>query len=299
MHARVRLVAARLAVAAAVLPTLVTPALAPPAAADVGPGSGNGGSNTGGRFSAWAWYVAAGGDDGAIQTSDTCDLPLAPLEDAHYEYFVTHSVYGDETIVSYVCVGALLRQMHPEGIPALEGSERDLLDVIWSGPVTPISLDDLVAHAVATLDPDPPTIETDLLPGVDGMVNLPVRFTLTGDLGVPPGEAARNGPVVVRVSAVPDPAFPPVWHTGDGPPACADDDGPGVCTHSYARSSNGQRHDGLPRNHYRVTAGITYLGHYDVFVGGVLIAGADIGDVVRTAELPLAVDEAQAINTRG
>jgi hypothetical protein len=298
VHTRVKLAAALLA-AAAVLPTLMMPAFAPPAAADLGPGSGNGGSNTGGRFSAWAWYVAAGGDDGAIQTSDDCDLPLAPLEESHYEYFVTHSVYGDETIVSYVCVGALLRQMHPEGIPALEGSERDLLDVIWSGPVTPISLDDLVAHAVGSLDPEPPTIETDLRAGVDGLVNLPVRFTLTGDLAVPPGDAADNGVVRVVVSAVPHRAFPFVWHTGDGRQACAADDAPGVCTHGYVRSSNGERHDGLPRDHYRVTADVTYLGHYDVFVNGAPFGGADIGDIVRTAELPLAVDEAQAINTRG
>jgi hypothetical protein len=288
----VKLIAALLLAAPA---ALLAPAL--PAAADVGPGTGNGGSNTGGRYGAWAWYVTTGGGDGATGTSNDCDLPNAPGEEAHYEYFVTH--FGDETIVSLVCVGVLLRQAHPEPIPVLEGWERDFLDVVWSETVRPVPLDDLVAHAIASLDPDPPAILTNLHPGVDGLVNLPVEFRLAGDTGVPPGVAAEDGPVRVVLSAEPDLLVPTVWHTGDGRRACEDGGAPGVCTHEYTRSSNGQHHEGLPRDQYRVTAGITYLGHYDVFLAGVRITGDDIGNVQRTAELPLPVDEAQAVNTHG
>ncbi len=200
--------------------------------------------------------------------------------------------------MSLVCVGVLLRQAHPEPIPVLEGWEQDFLDVKWSEPVAPVSLDDLVARAVATIDPQPPAITTDLTPGVAGLVNLSVRFSLPDALDVPAREAARNGPVVVTVSAKPDPNIPIVWHTGDGHEACAPDDPPRACTHVYPRSSNGQRQAGLPRDQYRVTAGITYLGHYTVTIGSVTIADADLGNVQRTVGLPLAVDEAQAINTR-
>jgi hypothetical protein len=287
-----RLVATLVAAAVALLP-----ALARPAAADVGPETGSGGSNTGGRYGAWAWYLAVGGGEGATATSDRCDLPNAPGEEAHWEYFVSH--WQGKTYVSLVCVGVLLRAAHPEPIPVLEGWEQDFLFRLWTEEVTPVPLDDLVARAVAMLDVDPPDIETDLRPGVDGLVNLAVHFRLTGDVDVPQGVAAQNGPVEVLVSAEPDPAVPVVWHTGDGRPPCTPEDGPDVCTHEYERSSNGQHHEDLPRDHYRVSADITYRGRYDVLVNGGRIDSADIGNIERAVELPLAVDEAQAINTRG
>jgi hypothetical protein len=294
VHTGVKLIAALLAAAGVVLP-----ALASPAAGDVGPETGNGGSNTGGRYGAWAWYQATGGGEGASRTSNDCELPAAPREPAHFEYFVTRSVTEPDTLfVSFVCVGELLRQAHPEPIPVLEGWEQDFLDVRWSGEVTRTPLDELVAHALLTLDPQPPAIQTDLYPEVDGLVNLPVQFSLAGGLGgLAPRVAAQDGPVRVTLSADPDPGVPVVWHAGDGRQACESDADPAVCTHVYARSSYGQHHEGILPNEYRVSADITYIGHYVVTLNGGVVADDDIGNIQRAAVLGLPVDEGQAINT--
>jgi hypothetical protein len=103
------------------------------------------------------------------------------------------------------------------------------------------------------------------------------------------------------LTAWPNDGVPVTWHPGDAQTPCAGGEPWGFCTHDYARSSFGQNHEGLGQDEYRVTAGITYTGRYDVYNAGDPdpIAGAVIGDVDRTVELGLAVDEAQAVNTRG
>jgi hypothetical protein len=301
MTARTRAPAAlstTLAVAALVAVVAVVLALrAPAAGADIGDESG--GTNAGGNYSAWAWYTAAGGRD-PVTTPDDCTLedPDTADKPAHWEYEVEESATTPGTfIVSYGCTAELLHDRQFNQIGGF--NDFELYDNLWTISVTPAPIEDLVARALATLDPQPPTIATDLQPGVDGLVHVPVEFRLTGDLGPQGGVAASAGPIEVVLTAWPDGNVPIVWHTGDGPSPCGAADGWGVCTHDYGRSSYGQHHEGLASHHYRITAGITYLGHYDVVANGTVIASADIGNVDRTVEFGLAVEEAQAVNTRG
>ena len=48
---------------------------------------------------------------------------------------------------------------------------------------------------------------------------------------------------------------------------------------------------------YEITASYSYTGGYDVYVMGQLIDSGELGDIPRTSETVLAVNEAQAINT--
>jgi hypothetical protein len=300
MTARTRAPAAlptALAVAALVAVAAVVLALrAPAAGADIGDESG--GTNAGGSYSAWAWYTAAGGRD-PVTTPDDCTLedPETADQPAHWEYEVHESLTPGTFTVSYGCTAELLHDRQFNQIGGF--NDWQLYDNLWTVSVTPAPIDDLVARAIATLDPTPPTIATDLLPGVDGLVRVPVEFRLDGDLGPQSGVAASSGPISVVLTATPDANVPIVWHTGDGQSPCEPTDARGFCTHDYGRSSFGQHHEGLPNHHYRVTAGLTYLGHYDVIANGTVVASADIGNVDRTVAFGLAVEEAQAVNTRG
>jgi hypothetical protein len=268
---------------------------APAAAADIGPGSG--GTNAGGSYSAWAWYTAAGGRD-PVDTPDECTLefPEAQHLVAHMEYEIDETSVPGTYNLSYGCAADLFDSRTANSVGGF--NDWEVYDNRWTISVTPAPIDDLVAQALARLDPNPPAIATDLRPGVDGLVHVPVQFQLTGNLGPQGGEAASAGPITVVLTAWPDDGVPIDWHTGDGRTPCDPADGRWACTHDYARSSYRQHHEGLPNHHYRVTAGITYTGRYAVYNGSAPIAGADIGNVGRTVELGLAVDEAQAVNTR-
>jgi hypothetical protein len=282
--------AALLAVAAVVLALR-----APAAGADIGGESG--GSNDGGSYSAWAYYTAAGGSD-HVSSPQRCTLqdPATAHLVAYYDWEVIEWTPGVFTVYSE-CVAEIFRDRQYNSVGGF--SDAQVADVLGQSTITPAPIEDLVARAIANLDVQPPAITTDLLPGVDGLVHVPVQFQLTGNLGTQFGVAVSDGPISVVLKARPDTDVPIDWHTGDGQSPCGATDARGFCTHDYGRSSFGQHHEGLPNHHYRITAGITYLGHYDVVANGTVIADADIGNVDRTVELGLAVDEAQAINTRG
>jgi hypothetical protein len=284
-------VAASVAIAAAVLALR-----APAAGADVGDESG--GTNNGGSYSAWAWYTATGDHDDEVDTPTGCTLELAATAHyvAHWEYFVMETTPGTYS-VSYGCAADALDHRVANQIDGFQ--DYELYDLEWTISVTPAPIEDLVAEALTRLDPDPPAIATDLSPGVHGLVHVPVTFQLNGDLGPQSGPVASAGPITVVLTAWPNGDVPITWDTGDEQTPCGANDPWGACTHDYGRSSFGQNHEGLPGDRYRVTAGITFTGRYDVFNGPDQIAGAVIGNVDRTVQLALAVDEAQAVNTRG
>ncbi len=287
-----------LAVAALVAVAAVVLALRAQAAAAGGIGGESGGSNAGGSYSAWAYYAAAGGGD-TVSTPQRCTLETERARDleAYYEWFVMD--LGDGSyLVAYTCTAVMFHDRHSNLINGFQ--DWEVSDTIGDPQlVRPAPIEDLVARAIANLDPTPPAIATDLAAGADGLVHFPVQFRLDGDLGPQTGVAASAGPISVVLTARPDANVPIDWHTGDGPSPCEATDAPGFCTHDYSRSSYGQHHEGLPNDHYRITAGITYLGHYDVVANGAVIASADIGNVDRTVQFGLAVDDAEAINTRG
>ena len=287
MHARMRAVGALAAVAA----TLV--ALAPAAGAGGGlsgeSGTATGGDNHGGRFSAWAYYAQATG--GGRVTSNVCHLEKHPELPAHYEYNVVPSGDGKTYTVFYDCVldGKDVDDLH-HLYPNL-GEEWDWLDT-WT--VTPAPPEDMIADAIARLNPEPPAIETSPGGGVHGLVNLPVylSFAQTPDRET---STVTDGPVTVLVWAEPH-VDEIAWDTGDGRPACnttprsADE-----CAHLYARSSARAGAAG-----YRITATITYTGGYVVTVNGAAVRTVDdIGNIMRVSEVDLPVDEAQAINDDG
>jgi hypothetical protein len=267
----------------------------PAASADVGPETG--GTNAGGSYSAWAYYTAADGGR-HVSSPQRCTLEDPETADlvAYYEWEVIEWTPGVFTVYSE-CVAEIFHDRQYNSVGGF--NDWQVVDVLGQSTITPAPIDDLVARAISTLDPTPPAIATDLSAGVDGLVHVPVQFRLTGDLGPQSGPAASAGPITVILTATPDPDVPITWHTGDGLSPCAPDDARGECTHDYRRSSYGQHHEGLANHQYRITAGITYRGHYDVVMaGGGTIASADIGNVDRTVASGLAVDEAQAVNSR-
>jgi hypothetical protein len=285
-------VAALVAVAAAALVLR-----APAASADLGDQIG--GTNDGGSYSAWAWYTSSPDHDEDVPTPNNCTLedPETAHMPAHWEYTVLPTSVPGTYSVSYGCAADILDTRTANQIGGFQ--DWQLYDNQWTISVTPAPIEDLVSEALTHLDPQPPSISTNLGDGVDGLVHVSVTFQLQGNLGAQTGVAASAGPITVVLTAWPNGDVPITWHTGDRQTPCEDDDPWGACTHDYGRSSFGQNHEGLPPDHYRVTAGITFTGRYDVFNGNDPIAGADIGNVDRTVQLGLAVDEGQAVNMRG
>jgi hypothetical protein len=291
-------VAALLAVAAVVLALR-----APAASADIG--DENGGTNDGGSYSAWAWYAAAGAPE-RVSQPQPCTLPnttehpdLSQLP-AFHEWEVLTSPGTNTFTVYELCTAVMFHDRHANQINGF--NDFDLNEILGQTTITPAPIEDLVAQALTHLDPQPPAIETDLGDGVHGLVHVSVTFQLAaGDLGPQSGVAASAGPIRVELTAWPNGDMPITWNAGDALTPCAGGEPWGACTHDYGRSSFGQNHEGLGQDEYRVTAGITYTGRYDVFVDGnpAPIAGDEIGNVDRTVQLGLAVDEAQAVNTRG
>ena len=286
MHARMKGIGALAVVATALM------VLAPAAGADGGlggeTGTSTGGDNHGGRFSAWAYYAQATGG-GRISTRNVCHLREHPELPAHYEWNVVPSGDGTTYTVFYDCVldGKDVDDVH-HLYPNM-GEEWDWLDT-WT--VTPAPPEDMIADAIAKLNPEPPKISTSPGGGVHGLVNLPVYLSFAEPL-TRQQTALSDGPVTVIVWADPQPEI--AWDTGDGREACNTTPGPGgACAHLYAESSAG--HPGG----YHITATITYTGGYAVAVNGIEVDRVEnIGNIVRTSEVNLPVDEAQAINDDG
>jgi hypothetical protein len=285
MHTRMR----GMGIIAVVAATLA--ALAPAAGADGGlsgeSGTDTGGSNHGGRFSAWAYYAQAHG--GGQVRSNVCHLEKHPELPAHFEYNVVPAPDGKTYTVFYDCVldGRDVddtRHLYPT-----MGEEWDWLDT-WT--VTPAPPEEMVAEAIARLNPEPPTIKTSPGGGVHGLVNLPVYLSFAA----PPDTqfaGITDGPITVLVWAKPNPEYS--WDTGDGLPACNGAGPAGTCTHLYARSSAREGPAG-----FHITATITYTGGYVVTANGVPVGlQGDIGNITRVSEIDLPVDEAQAINDDG
>jgi hypothetical protein len=286
VHARMKGIGALAVVTTALL------VLAPAAGADGGlggeTGTTTGGDNHGGRFSAWAYYAQATG--GGKITSSECHLKAHPELPAHYEWNVVPSGDGTTYTVFYDCVlnGKDVDDIH-HLYPNM-GEEWDWLDT-WT--VTPAPPEDMIADAIARLNPEPPKISTSPGGGVPGLVNLPVYLSFAEPL-TRQQTPITNGPITVIVWAEPH-VDEVVWDTGDGREACNTAPGPGgTCAHLYAASSAGHA------NGYQITATITYTGGYAVAVNGNFVDGVnDIGNIVRTSTINLPVQEAQAINDDG
>lgn len=261
-----------------------------PAAADWGDNTG--GSNEGGQYSAWAYYGRATGG-GNVSVADTCTLEAQPGTPAHIEYNVISYDGGATYTVWKDCV------KDGENVDDRAGRfpPGDQWDILDSWVVTPADPQAMINEAIARLDPAPPVITTDPGGGVPGLVGLPTYLSFAQPVGRATASIS-DGPITVEVWA--DPVGEVTWDTGDGLPGCNAPDGPaGECAHLYEQSSRGQGGDdhGLPA--YTIAAEITYTGGYAVYAGGAHVGGSDdIGDIVRTAEATLAVNEAQAVNTR-
>jgi hypothetical protein len=162
---------------------------------------------------------------------------------------------------------------------------------------------DLIADALALLQPTPPGIGTspsgespsgEIVP----MVGIPTWFWLEGGL-TPMSQTITDGPLSVTVTATP---VKVTWDHGD-PNAedgdvvtCRDPVGVGApntdtCSYVYDHSS--------PPS-FTVSATIEYTGSYQVFFNGTFVTGqSNIGGVTRVSSTSIAVQQAQAINTPG
>ena len=274
------------ALAAALALALV--ALAPTAGADVS--DSHGGSNDGGRFSGWAYYAnGLHGGSGRVEV-DTCHLSKNPDAPAHLEYNVVMIGAGPSYVVFKDCV---INGKHVDDsrlIYPAPGTEWDWLDT-WF--ITPAPPQDLIAHAIAIVQPAAPPVTTDPGGGVHGLVNMPVYLKLTAT-PLDQLEAVVDPPLRVVVQAHPTSVD---WNTGDGQPACNAPAPAGfACAHLFTRSSIDQ-----PGQAYTITATIHYEGRYDVYLDGNPnpIAGDTVGIVDRTSTVPLPVNEAQALNNDG
>ena len=285
---RARVTATMMAVACA---TAALAAGAAPASADVG--DGRGGSNEGGQYSAWAYYGQATGG-GNISVPETCQLTQHQTLPAHIEYNVISYDDGATFTVWKDCV------LDGEDVDDRSGQfpPGDRWDILDSWIVTPADPQEMINEAIARLNPDPPAIATDPGGAVPSLVGLPTYLSFNAPL-VPQSVVVTDGPIAVQIVATPTGEV--TWTTGDGLEACNAAPGPaGQCAHVYDRSSidGGGTHNGLPA--YTITAEVNYTGAYTVTANGVQVGGVtDIGDIQRTSETTLAVNEAQAINTRG
>ena len=283
---RARVTATAVAVACAT--TALTMGSAP-ASADVG--DGRGGSNAGGQYSAWAYYgqVTGGGN---VSAPETCTLTQQPTAPAHIEYNVISYDDGATFTVWEDCV------LDGENVDDRSGQfpPGDQWDIRDSWVVTPADPQEMINEAIARLNPDPPGVVTNPGGTVPSLVGIPTYLSFNGPL-LPQTAEVTDGPISVQIVATPTGEV--TWTTGDGLEACNAAPGPaGECAHVYARSSlnGGGTHTGLPA--YTITAEVTYTGSYTVTANGVQVGGVtDIGDIQRTSETSLAVNEAQAINT--
>ncbi|HEX6420540.1 MAG TPA: hypothetical protein VFZ77_18715 [Acidimicrobiales bacterium] len=263
------------------------------------------GSHTGpGGFDAWAFWVSATGGQGS-STTQRCEFPpeVSPESGpvpAHYEYVVSEIRPG-EYMVTLACVpDDEVLDRWANGVPMEEWDPGIFWWLVDMWTVTAADPEDLLAQALAHLDPEPPAIGTNPTGGVASMVRIPTWFWLEG--GVPSvSETITDGPLAVTVTATPVSVS---WDAGDGGSVtCRDEANVGspdtdTCSHTYETSSAGQPgRDARGRPAYTVAAGIEYVGSYEVTLWGVPVGGAtDIGGIVRVSEVPLAVNEAQAVN---
>jgi hypothetical protein len=283
--------AAMISVAVALVAGLT---VAPASMASADAGDNHGGNNNGGQYSAWAYYARATGG-GHVPIPETCIIPESPDLDAHVEYNVISYDGGETFTVWQDCVEDGENVDDNEGIfPPTES-----WDVIDSWEVTPGEPQDLVEEALTRLNPTPPGIVTEPGGGLASLVGINTYLSLEEPL-TRQTTSLSEGPITVEVWA--DPTGVIEWDTGDGVEACnGTAPTPDGCAHVYNQSSAGQGNtDGAGRPAYHITAEIGYTGGYAVYAAGSFVGGdEDIGDVFRTSETFLAVDEAQALNTGG
>ncbi|HEX5947110.1 MAG TPA: hypothetical protein VFY82_12565 [Acidimicrobiales bacterium] len=278
----------RLTVTVAAIACAVTALGASAASADIG--EGRGGSNDGGQFSAWAYYGSATGG-GNVAIAETCTLTMQPDAPAHIEYNVISYDDGATYTVWKDCV------LDGENVDDRSGQfpPGDQWDILDSWVVTPADPEEMINEAIARLNPVPPTIITNPGAAGPGMVGIPTYLSFETAIA-PQTAVVEDGPIRVEIVATPTGEI--TWDTGDGLPACNAPAGPaGECAHVYDQSSidGDATHHGLPA--YTISAEVNYTGAYTVSANGVQVGGAtDIGDIQRTSETALAVNEAQAIN---
>jgi hypothetical protein len=290
--------------------TLVAPAAA---WAEIGdPGQ----TPTNDEYNHAADFVAASGGGGGAATPTPCELgsayPETAATSAHYEW---NSYFEEDGTYSIYLNCVADGQNVPSGDRS-QGTRDDwvwpdssLWRVVWSRTgIVPRDPTELVAEVLARLRPEDAGIRTD--PGGDRptMVGIPTWLWLDGDAYRPQQISETDGPTIggvpllaVTINAVPKPDSLVTWTMGDGGSVACPNGGlpPGSCTYEYTRSSAGEGVDGttgLPA--FTVTAGYTYTGTYEVRVMGRVIDSGSLGDIERTATTTLAVNEAQAINTR-
>jgi hypothetical protein len=268
------------------------------------PGHG-GSSSDGGGFDAWAYWLTVNDGD-STSTPQRCEFPPelwhpeGPLP-AHLEYNASEIRPGEYLVWEWCVLDDSVVDPWLEASPIEEWDPGAILSwpqQMWT--VTAADPQDLLARALAHLDPQPPAIGTSPGGDVASMVGVSTWFWLEGGLA-PVSETITAGPLAVTVTATPVSVS---WDTGDGGTAeCTDEANVGVpdtdtCSHTYDRSSAGQvARDAAGRPAYTVAADIAYVGGYEVTLGGVYVGGqADIGGVARASETTLAVNEAQAIN---
>ena len=263
-----------------------------------------------GGFNAWSFWVSHNGA-GAETTVQTCEFPPSlwppggPLP-SHIEYWVDEVLPGEFLVWEYCVIDDEIVDRWTEAIPRERWDPWAVVEwpqEMWTA--TAAEPEDLLAMALAHLDPEPPAIGTSPGGDVASMVGIPTWFWLQG--GVQPvSETITDGPLAVTVTATPVGVS---WDTGDGGQAVCTDEAhvgvpdTGTCSHTYERSSLGQAgRDASGRPAYTVAAEIEYVGGYQVTLWGQPAGGqADIGGVARVSEVDLAVNEAQAVNrpTRG
>jgi hypothetical protein len=263
------------------------------------PSSGGGGGN--GGFNAWAYWASATGG-GGTPTRESCEMPRDYWPDpqtpppSHIEYVAYeipagsghYSVWKDCVVDGYT--------VNPDLPNGLTWFPLDNWQVEAGDP------EELIREALAYLNPDPPQIGTSPDAATAAFVGIPTWYWLEG--GLPPiNETITDGPLAVTVTATPTGV---TWDPGNGGSVvCRDELGVGspgtdTCSFTYERSSVEQAgSDPQGRSAYTVSADIEYVGSYSVTLGGVAVGGqTNIGGVGRVSETLLAVNEAQAINTR-
>lgn len=253
------------------------------------------------------------GGAGSRRASQTCTLDhyygpggqshyyfYSPPIPGHYEVTTTPSGAVTPTGNSDVwvwCVADAIQEPHD---PA-DGWPRNLLRVYWDVP--PRTPEDLVEYALAQLIIGAPTVSTS--PGTNGpgLVGVPTWLMVAGLGGSVAPVTVGDDLLSVTVWANPDPNGLVRWNTGEAEMTCTQPiDAPEDCAYTYQQSSLGQTGtDAAGRPAYTITVSMTYIAGYSVSVGGEIVATVDpIGNVDRTSPpYYLAVEEAQAINTRG
>lgn len=199
-------------------------------------------------------------------------------------------------------VGYIEQKGDGEGVwyrqECLQENGLETLTPVWRDPPRPRAATDPVDLAEQALQYAPiplPGIGMNPPPDREQLVGVPVLLWMEPDSWVPVSTSASAGGVTVRVEAVPEHV---TWDMGNGDQVVC---GPGApydpadpvasesdCSYAYRRSSQSQ-----PDGHYVVTATARWRARWTSTSG----AGGDLGVVIRTTQIPVRVNEAQALNT--